>query len=37
MGPLIAFVALICLTTSVLVTPPNRRRLTGRPKRESRR
>ncbi len=32
MLPLIGFIALICLATSVLVTPPDRRRLTGRPK-----
>lgn len=32
MAPLLAFVVLICLTTSVIVTPPDRHRLTGRPK-----
>ncbi len=32
MGPVLAFVALIWITTSVLVTPPDRQRWTGRPK-----
>ncbi len=34
---LIGFIALFCLWTSVLVTPPDRRRLSGRPKKEARR